>query len=60
MQLAKDLLETSFLNIKEIMSRVGFRDQSHFARDFRSTFGLSPIEYRKQFLIERDMADKAE
>lgn len=46
---AKELLETTFLSLKEIMNRVGVRDHSHFARDFKNTYGLSPGKYRNQY-----------
>lgn len=45
---AKLLLETSFLNIKEIMNKVGFKDKSHFTQDFKRVYGLSPAKYRMQ------------
>ena len=47
MQKAKGLLEESFLNVKQIMLQVGINDESHFARDFRELYGLTPAEYRK-------------
>jgi AraC family transcriptional regulator len=43
---AKNLLETTFLNVQEIMTRVGISDASHFIRDFKSAYGSSPIRYR--------------
>jgi len=46
---AKDLLESSFLSVKEIAYRVGLNDESHFVRDFKSTYGASPACYRTQF-----------
>ena len=49
MERAKDLLESSFLSVKEIGFRVGLTDESHFVRDFKSTYGLSPSCYRTQF-----------
>ena len=49
MERAKDLLESSFLSVKEIGYRVGLNDESHFVRDFKSTYGLSPACYRTQF-----------
>ena len=49
MERAKDLLESSFLSVKEIGFRVGLTDESHFVRDFKVTYGLSPACYRTQF-----------
>lgn len=49
MERAKCLLESSFLSVKEIGFRVGLTDESHFVRDFKATYGLSPACYRTQF-----------
>ena len=49
MERAKDLLESSFLSVKEIAFRVGLNDESHFVRDFKTTYGSSPALYRLQF-----------
>ena len=49
MERAKDLLESSFLSVKEIAYQVGLNDESHFVRDFKSTYGFSPALYRTQF-----------
>jgi len=49
MERAKDLLESSFLSVKEIAFQVGLNDESHFVRDFKSTYGFSPAHYRAQF-----------
>ena len=46
---AKALLESSFLSVKEIAYRVGLNDESHFVRDFKTTYGSSPACYRTQF-----------
>jgi transcriptional regulator GlxA family with amidase domain len=46
MELAKKLLETSFLGVKQIMNTVGLKDRSHFARDFKSVYGLTPTQCR--------------
>jgi AraC-like DNA-binding protein len=43
---AKELLEGSFLSVKEIRVMVGFGDESHFARDFKKHFGLTPTQCR--------------
>lgn len=49
MERAKDLLESSFLSVKEIAYQVGLNDESHFVRDFKSTYGFSPAHYRSNF-----------
>ena len=46
MSRAKELVETTFLNIKEIMCSIGVRDKRHFAKDFERTYGLTPTQYR--------------
>jgi AraC-like DNA-binding protein len=52
MERAKGLLESSFLSVKEIAFRVGLNDESHFVRDFKSTYGYSPTTYRAQFKLK--------
>jgi transcriptional regulator GlxA family with amidase domain len=49
MERAKQLLESSFLSIKEIGYLVGLNDDSHFVRDFKKAYGLSPKCYRTLF-----------
>lgn len=46
---AKHLLETSFLSVKEITHLVGLNDESHFVRDFKKAYGVSPTPYRVRF-----------
>jgi transcriptional regulator GlxA family with amidase domain len=48
-QKAKNLLETTFLNIKQIMNKVGVNDESHFVRDFKMIYGATPAQYRGTF-----------
>jgi transcriptional regulator GlxA family with amidase domain len=45
---ARELLEGSFLRLKDVMPQVGINDESHFVRDFRKAHGLSPRQYRQQ------------
>jgi AraC-like DNA-binding protein len=47
MQRASTLLENTFMSVKEISHEVGFRDVSHFVRDFKKLFGTSPTSYRR-------------
>ena len=44
---ARQLLEGSFLRLKEVMPLVGINDESHFVRDFKKAHGLSPRRYRQ-------------
>lgn len=48
MERAKELLEGTFLTVKQIMFQVGINDKCHFARAFRQKYGLPPAEYRKR------------
>jgi transcriptional regulator GlxA family with amidase domain len=54
MQQAATLLTTTFLSVKEIVSRVGFSDESHFVRDFKRLYGVTPSEYRNGVLPENE------
>jgi AraC-like DNA-binding protein len=46
MQRARDLLESSFLSIKEIREQVGIGDRGSFVRDFKRAYGVTPAQYR--------------
>lgn len=46
LQRAKELIDGSFLRLKEVMPQVGISDESHFVRDFKKEHGLPPIRYR--------------
>jgi AraC family transcriptional regulator len=54
MQQAATLLTTTFLSVKEIVSRVGFTDESHFVRDFKRIYGVTPSGYRNGELHEKE------
>jgi len=49
---ARMLLMTSFMTVKEVMAAVGWNDPSHFAREFKRRFGVSPTGCRLQVLPE--------
>src|SRR5689334_11854048 len=46
LQHAATLLTTTFLSVKEIVRRVGCSDDSHFVRDFKRAYGVTPSAYR--------------
>ena len=47
---ARLLLETTHLSVKQVMAGVGVSDESHFVRDFKKAYGLTPARYRQNFL----------
>ena len=49
LETARDLLENSFNQVKQIGFEVGMIDQSHFVRQFKKKYSLTPSEYRKKF-----------
>jgi len=51
---ARELMEESFLRLKEVMPQVGINDESHFVRDFKKKHGLPPIKYRHRGRRVRD------
>jgi AraC-like DNA-binding protein len=56
MQQAATLLTTTFLSVKEIVRRIGLTDESHFVRDFKRIYGMTPSEYRNSVLLSSDPA----
>jgi AraC-like DNA-binding protein len=59
MRAARELADTTYLSGKQIMSRIGIADQSHFVRDFKSTYGITMTTYRRQQRLERCLAKSA-
>jgi AraC-like DNA-binding protein len=51
MQQAATLLTTTFLSVKEIVRRVGLADESHFVRDFKRRYGVTPSEFRNDSFL---------
>src|SRR4030095_1120678 len=43
---AELLLRTTFMSLKEIADAVGLVSLSHFMRDFKKRYGMTPREYR--------------
>ncbi len=46
LEAARRMLATEFLTVKEVMARTGIKDPSHFNRDFKTAFGVTPAQYR--------------
>lgn len=53
LQRAKQLIDSTFLNTKEIMKRVGMRNESHFVREFKKVYGLPPGSYKQRLPAPR-------
>ena len=51
---AKELLETPGVKIKDVANLVGFEDEKYFSRQFHKNTGLSPNEYRAQFISKAE------
>jgi len=58
MQEAATLLTTTFLSVKEIVRRVGLADESHFVRDFKRLYGVTPSEYRNAAFLSADLTKR--
>ena len=47
---ARELLETSFLSVKEIAAKVGYNDPTHLMREFKKSYGATPSQYRAEYV----------
>jgi len=45
---AEKMLRTTFLSIKQILKQVGIASNTHFVRDFRRKYGMTPTSYRRR------------
>ena len=54
---AQELIATTYLTMKQVMSTVGVHNTGHFAKDFKRIYGLTPAEYRDR---HRDANPRAE
>ncbi|WP_152396142.1 response regulator [Paenibacillus guangzhouensis] len=48
MDRARELLKDPMLKIYQIADQVGYRYLPYFSRQFKDTFGMTPMEYRKR------------
>jgi AraC-like DNA-binding protein len=59
MELAKQLLENTSLTVEQIMIQIGLTDRSHFERDFKKAFGLTPAQHRTASRLAALVRDNA-
>jgi transcriptional regulator GlxA family with amidase domain len=59
LQRAYELIQTTFLSIKEVMAAVGCNDPSHFCRAFKARFGVSPKGLRDALQHEHAASERA-
>ena len=45
---AKDLLETTFLSVKEVAASIGVSSVSHFIANFEKHYGATPARYAQR------------
>lgn len=58
MERARILLETSRLTIEQILLHIGMQDRSHFEREFKKSYGLTPTQHRRA-VYQRDASRSA-
>jgi two-component system response regulator YesN len=51
---ARKLLETSYIQVKDIRIKVGATNESHFLEDFKRKFGQTPNNYRQIYQNSRN------
>lgn len=54
MNKAAELLKGSKISIAEVGRSVGYENQLHFSRAFKSVFGIPPMEYRRRNFYQKD------
>jgi transcriptional regulator GlxA family with amidase domain len=47
LEAAREMMEGSFLQMKQIGQLVGIASESHLTKGFKQKFGVSPTDYRK-------------
>lgn len=57
METARRLLTTGFPSTTEVMDKVGIKDHSHFAHDFKQLYGVTPAQYRDHFPRDGESSD---
>lgn len=50
LEIAASILHNTYLDISEVMYKVGYRDLTHFGKIFKKRYAESPSEYRKKYV----------
>ncbi|HWT03609.1 MAG TPA: AraC family transcriptional regulator [Pyrinomonadaceae bacterium] len=59
MERARELLETTFLSVKQVMASAGLNNKSHFVKDFKKAYGMTPTLYRRALGAGREPENRA-
>ncbi len=54
MQRAQELVRDTFLRVSEISTQLDWKDSSHFVRDYKRNFGVTPGEYRRSLNLAKE------
>lgn len=50
LQRARELLQNPYWKVERVRIEVGYQDHSHFFRDFKAHFGVTPSQYRARHI----------
>ncbi|WP_282163204.1 helix-turn-helix transcriptional regulator [Ulvibacterium marinum] len=51
LEVARDLIRTTDLNISQIVYTIGFSSRSYFSKIFKKKYGISPSEFQEKALV---------
>lgn len=50
LETARDLMETTDMNVSQIVYSIGFTSRSYFSKIFKEKYGMTPMELKKQIV----------
>ncbi len=59
MEKARQILQTSFAPVKAVAAEVGYNDDTHFEREFKKTYGSTPMQHRARYLARLAVKKKS-
>lgn len=60
LEAARDLMNTTDLNISQIVYSIGFTSRSYFSKIFKEKYEMTPHEFRKQVVVINEENEKTE